>query len=277
MIPKRIIHIYCAPAGASAELPLACRAAVVNARLLHPGFEHIVFDRPRMEALVRAAFPEYEKAFFSFPLPIQQFDLFRYLAIYKLGGFYFDLDLFLAQSVESLLDHECVFPFEELTLSGLLRDRYKMDWEAANYGFGAGPGNPFLKAIIENCVRGLRDPAWSAEMMRGIPRWFRGQFVVPTMTGPGVVSRTLAENPALAAGVSVLFPRDVCDETGWQKFGEFGVHMMRASWRKRDGFIRGRLSRFWENRRRKHLLKKSSAFGPTRSGAWRSILPLAGP
>ena len=269
MIPKRIIHIYCAPEGQPEALPLACRAAMANAKLLHPDFEHVLFDRARMAAFLESEFPQYRAVIGRFPHPIQRFDFFRYLAVYRLGGFYFDLDVFLARSLEPLLGLGCVFPFEELTISQFLRDEYGMDWEIANYGFGAAPGDPFVGAVIGNCVRGLEEPQWALQMMRGIPRWFRGQFFVPMTTGPGMVSRTLAERPELRRNVAVLFPADVSNESTWHRFGDFGVHLMQAMWRKRDSFIRSRLARFWESRRRASLLRKSRELGPRREGDWR--------
>ena len=67
--------------------------------------------------------------------------------------------------------------------------------------------------------------------MQGIPRLFRSEFQVLNTTGPGLVSRTLAENPELAKDITVLFPDDVCDERTWHQFGDFGVHAMEGSWR----------------------------------------------
>src|SRR4029077_5545531 len=137
-------------------------------------------------------------------------DFFRYLAIYRLGGFYFDLDVILATDLSPLLPTGCVFPFEGLTLSRLLRS-YGMDWEIGNYAFGATPGHPFLEAVIENCVRAQKDPSWVKPMMRGLPFFFRDECLVLNTTGPGLLSRTLAENAELATTVTVLFPDDVCD------------------------------------------------------------------
>jgi hypothetical protein len=164
-----------------------------------------------------------------------------------------------------------------LTLSKFLREELGTDWELGNYGFGAAPGDPFLGAVIENCVRALREPPWAAQMLRGIPAWAQGQFLVSMTTGPGIVSRTLAENPALQHGVTVLFPSDVCDEIAWHRFGDFGVHLMQASGRKNDGIVRKRLARLWESRKRRRLLRDSRAMGPIRAGAWTSRFPDALP
>lgn len=274
-IPRRIIQIYSAPPGKPKAPPLYCQASATNLRLLHPTFEYTLFGAEEMEAFVAREFPHFQSVMAGFEHPIQRFDFFRYLAIYRLGGFYFDLDIFLAQNIEPLLGRSCVFPFEELTISDFLRRDRGMDWEIANYGFGAAAGHPFLAAVISNCVRGQKDPSWAEEAMRGIPAPFRAPFLVPYTTGPGLVSRTLAENPEIAPSVTVLFPPDVCDPTTWQRFGEFGVHAMQGSWRRRDGFIRSKLRRIWENRKRAQQLRESANLGPRRSGGWQVFPPVA--
>ena len=146
-------------------------------------------------------------------------------------------------------------------MSGFLRRRLGIDWEIGNYAFGAAPGHPFIKAIIDNCVKAQENPSWGVQMLEGIPTPFRAQYFAPNTTGPGLVSRTLAERRELRGTVTVLFPDDVCDERTWHRFGDFGVHLMSASWRKRESFIRARLARYWETRRRKRLLRKAPATG----------------
>ena len=66
--------------------------------------------------------------FDSFSFPIRRFDLFRYLAIYDLGGFCLDMDVLLASNLTELLDLGCVFTFERLTWTDYLREMYEMDW-----------------------------------------------------------------------------------------------------------------------------------------------------
>jgi hypothetical protein len=101
-------------------------------------------------------------------------------------------------------------------------------------------------------------------MMEGIPRPFRAEFHVLNTTGPGLVSRTLAENPELAKDVTILFPDDVCDERTWHQFGNFGVHLQIGSWRSKNGFLRRKLGNLWEARLRRRLLRESIARGPKR-------------
>ncbi len=258
-IPRRIIQT-----GKSLQLSLLQRAAVSNIKLLNPDFEYLFFDDEGVEAFFNKEPAEHREILKLLRFPIQKYDFFRYLVIYRYGGFYFDLDVFLASGLSGLLDFGCVFSFEDLNISRFLRERYRMDWALANYAFGAAPGHPFLKAIIDNCIRAQKDRAWVEPLLRGIPRLFRSEFEVLNTTGPLLVSRTLAENPALAEEITVLFPDDLCDSRNWHNFGNFGAHLMEASWRTKYGWVRRRLASVWEVWTYRKLFKQSARLGRTR-------------
>lgn len=259
-IPARIIQT-----GKRRELPLREKAAVASLRSLNPDFEYVYFDDADVQNFITREFPQYRSVFDGFPFAIQRFDFFRYLAVYRFGGFYFDLDVFLAKGLSDLTQYSCVFSFEELTLNYHLRRNHGVDWEIGNYAFAASAKHPFLEAVIENCLRAQKDPAWVAPMMRGLPPWFRAEFHVLNTTGPGLITRTLVENPQLAREVTVLFPKDVCDSRSWHQFGDYGVHMMAASWRDKGGFLRRRLARIWEGRVRRKFLLESQKLGERRT------------
>jgi inositol phosphorylceramide mannosyltransferase catalytic subunit len=259
-IPKRIIQT-----GKSFDLPLLSKAAVANIRLLNPEFEYLFFDDIQVNQFIKEKFPEYQGVFNTFDRPIQRYDFFRYLAVYHFGGFYFDLDVFLSSNLSDLLSFSCVFPFEELTIHKFLRRTYGMDWEIGNYAFGAAAGHPFIEAIIQNCVKAQRDPKWPEAMMASIPRMLRENFYVFNTTGPGLVSRTLAEYPDAGRQVKVLFPENVCNSIYWHHFGSFGVHLMEGTWYKHKSLLRRRLANFWMSWTRKRLLKESLLLGESRS------------
>jgi len=259
-IPKRIIQT-----GKTADQPLHNRATMSSIRMHNPGYEYLFFDDEAVERFIDQEYPRYRPVFNSFRRPIQRYDFFRYLAIYHYGGFYFDLDVLLASGLSSLLDCGCVFPFEGLTYSHLLRAHHRMDWQIGNYAFGAVPGHPFLEVIIRNCLRAQTDTDWVRPMMRGTPPLQREDFFVLNATGPGLISRTLAENPGLARSVTVLFPEDVCDLRCWNRFGNFGIHLMQGSWRseRRSCWMAWLVNRL-EHRTMKRCMKQSLQFGRTR-------------
>lgn len=258
-IPKRLIQT-----GKSARLPLEHQAAVCNLKLLNPDFEYLFFDNDQVDAFLKQHFPDYVSVFNSFPHRIQRYDFFRYLAVFHYGGFYFDLDVFLAGGLSGLLNASAVFPCEGLTFSRFLRDRHGMDWQIGNYAFGGSPGHPFLKAVIDNCVKAQRDPEWVKPMMKGVPPLSTTEFLILNTTGPGLLSRTLAENLGLAHDMTVLFPEDVCDPRLWPRFGDIGVHLMDGSWRVPSGFLMRRLATFWQAWIMKRLINESRNLGSTR-------------
>ena len=247
------------------ELSLLARAAIKNLRLANPDFEYLFFDDAAIEAFIDSEFPKYRSLFESFSLPIQRYDFFRYLAVYRLGGFYFDTDVFLASSLDSLLDFSCVFPFEHLSLYDFLNETYGMDWEIGNYAFGASAGHPFLDAIIKNCIRAQERPQWAEPMLKSIPKMFRTEYYVLVTTGPGLVSRTLAEHPDAGHQVNVLFPDDICDPKSWYCFGNYGVHLQVGAWRKRKSLVPRVLHRYWEQSKRAALYKESVKRGRKRA------------
>src|SRR5690242_5314263 len=135
-IPRRIIQT-----DKSTDLPLLARASSMNLRLLNPDFEYLFFDDAGVEEFIDTEFPQYRAVVDAFPVRVQRYDLFRYLAVHRFGGFYFDTDVILASSLENLLESGCVFPFEELGFNRFLYNEYGMDWEIGNYAFGAAAGH----------------------------------------------------------------------------------------------------------------------------------------
>jgi len=259
VIPKRIIQT-----AKTRQLTLKQRALSANVRLLHPEYEWQFFDDADVTRFITHEFPQYQAVFDGFPFPIQRYDFFRYLAVYRFGGFYFDLDVVLAEAIDSLRSTGCVFPFEGLTFSRLLRER-GMDWEVGNYAFGATAGHPFLRAVIENCVRAFQDRNLVRSMMAGVPLLSRREHHVLYSTGPGLLSRTLVEHPDLARHVTVLFPDDVCESQNWNAFGTFGVHLMEGTWRLPSSRVRRRLTQILEARATLRRLRESERLGRSRS------------
>jgi len=260
-IPKRIIQFLM---GKHVHLTLRHQAVMSNIRLLHPDYEYLFFDDAKVAAFIDNEFPQYREVFDSFLFPIQQCDLFRYLAIFHYGGFYFDLDVLLASCLSPLLRQSCVFPFEALTVSHFMRQTLKMDWQIGNYAFGAVPGHPFIEAIIGNCIKAWRDPSWVKPMMRGSPPLVKDEFFVINSTGPGLVSRTLAENRSLASTVTVLFPDDVCDRTNWHHFGDYGIHLSEGFWRRKRSVVSYKITNYCWRCMTQWRLRESRKLGKSR-------------
>lgn len=259
-IPRRIIQT-----NKNSSLSLIAKASAANVKLLNKDYEYIFFSDEDIEEFIAENYPEYRSIFYAFRYPIQRIDFFRYLAIYKMGGFYFDLDVFLASNLDDLLDSACVFPFEELTVNSFLINDCDIDWEIGNYAFGAAPQHPFLLAVINNCLRAQEEPEWAELMLRAFPRMLYDRYYVLCTTGPGLITRTLAEFPKAAEHVRVLFPDNVCDPKTWHNFGTYGVHMMEGTWLNRKGLFYKLYTKIWDAWMMKKVLKEGMKQGRTRS------------
>ena len=97
-----------------------------------------------------------------------------------------------------------------------------------------------------------------------MPLLSRAEHHVLYATGPGLLSRTLAENPALGEMMTVLFPEDVCDDRTWNVFGTFGIHVMEGTWRPSTSFVRRRLAQQGEVWAMQRRVRQSRRLGKTR-------------
>ena len=263
-IPKIIIQT-----GPNKNLSTLHQSAVHTVKCMNPDFEYLFFDNDMVEDFIDTKFSEFRKVFDAFKYKIQKYDFFRYLAIYQYGGFYFDLDVLLAKNLEALLECECVFSFEELNVFDFLRENYDLDWAVGNYAFGSVPRNTFIKKVIENCVKAQNEKLWVEKMLKPIPRIFRNDFYVLCTTGPGLVTRTIAEELEDSDYLTVLFPENVYDRQNWNHFGNFGVHLGAGNWRSSSGGPGQGIKRFLEQRwfdwMRKRQIRESMKLGPKRS------------
>ncbi|MBK8392160.1 MAG: hypothetical protein IPL23_24115 [Saprospiraceae bacterium] len=88
MIP-RIIH-QTAP---SISLPDQLLQYSDHLRTIHPTWEYRLYDDKACAQLVKQSFPELKEIYNAVPFNIMRADIFRILAVYLHGGFYFDLDV----------------------------------------------------------------------------------------------------------------------------------------------------------------------------------------
>jgi inositol phosphorylceramide mannosyltransferase catalytic subunit len=140
-----------------------------------------------------------------------------------------------------------------------------MDWEIGNYAFGAAAGHPFLSAIIQNWLRAQSDKKWAEVMTNSLPYLLRKELAVIYTTGPGLISRTLAEYPN-PNEVTVLFPENVCDKRKcWNLFGDYGTHLGGGSWRTQHCTWRRRVIGMLGGRNESRAMKHGARLGATRS------------
>lgn len=206
--------------------------------VLHPSFEIQFFSDKRCQQFVRSFFPGMIELYQSYPLPVQKADLFRILAVLELGGFYFDLDVQLRESIEPLCHHDLVLTEErELTRETYLHRYHTLPKTSAylkqigNYGFGARAGHPFLRGVLREIV------ARTSE----VDFFEVSEPEVYYSTGPDVFTYVYHENPNLRNSASVLLhgitevnggrSRFAWAKPEWFQFGHFGTHLMLGTWK----------------------------------------------
>jgi mannosyltransferase OCH1-like enzyme len=191
-----------------------------------PDFEHLFFDDRDAEAFVARECPDHLRLYRALKDDIRHVDLFRYLAVQRLGGFYFDTDVHLEQPLDGLLAESALFAFEKLTIFPWLQAA-GMHWQVGNYAFAAAPGHPFLAAVIAELAatanrRERLVPLWTPPSVHRAFRIYHG-------TGPGLVSRVLLAQPRLSAEVRILLPPN---STTWNRFGRFARHACAGTWKR---------------------------------------------
>lgn len=151
----------------------------------HPEWEHRFYDDRDCRAFIEDDFPEWLDIFDGFSRPIQRFDLFRYLVIYRHGGLYIDMDMQCLKPVDRLLAGKaCVLSVERILTKRYQSELgYKEPFQIANCVFAAAPGHAFLNRILERIRQVAERPALSDDDVEEI-------------TGPRMLTRVYHDLPA---------------------------------------------------------------------------------
>ena len=223
-IPARVIQTW-----KTRTIPARYRRCQESITTFNPDFEILIFTDTEMREFVRSDHPDYLETFDALPSIISKTDLFRVLAVHRLGGFYLDLDVVLIRSIEPLRQYSCVFPFENVADVHFVKSYGTVEL-IGQYAFGAVAGHPFLLAYADNIRRVVANPsllnAPSAELL-ALTRE-EDKTVMDTMyrTGPRMAKRTYVEHPELHDDIKILYAQDAGGATQWCCFGIYGFHLM---------------------------------------------------
>jgi mannosyltransferase OCH1-like enzyme len=149
----------------SAQLPGDLERYRASWKALNPALDHRFYDDAACLQFVCAEFPQYVGLYRSLPFAIQRADLFRYLAVYRHGGIYADVDMECLRPIARFLACPgALFSVEaQLTARRQRELGYARPYQIANCMFAAPPRHPFLRAIIERaaalCAQPISSPA----------------------------------------------------------------------------------------------------------------------
>ena len=230
MIPKRIIVTS---QYSRNHLPCDFESNLNRLKQCNPEYEILYFNDAKVDSFIIRYFPQYMDLFGHLPRRIMQIDLFRLLAVYHMGGFYFDMDVRLQENLDDLLCHELIFPLEWTMDQHYFEVRHRCLYDPkvghklqqiGNYAFGAKPRHPFLLEVVDNISR-------RAKALRHHTANDRDVLYI---TGPDVLNFTRWSSQyhpfVLRGSDSEPFQARSWGPNHWHKFGSYGEHLLKHSW-----------------------------------------------
>jgi mannosyltransferase OCH1-like enzyme len=191
---------------------------------LHPDWDYRYYDDEECRNFVIQNFPYFIPIYDSYSSNIQRVDLFRIIAVYKMGGFYVDLDIECFNKIDDLCEYNCVFGEEKrLTKEEIIQFGHKDSVRVANYMFGSRPNHPFLLHILEAMTLASR-------------RNIKTENDVLESTGPGLITTVYFNFKDRYPDVVLLPNKDrVCANPFCRDischFGNYARHFHDGSWR----------------------------------------------
>lgn len=162
----------------------------------HPDYDYLFFDDAQCRALIAGHLPAMLATYDLLPLAVQKSDLFRYAALYVLGGTYADVDTLCCAPLHSYIDMA-----EDHLVAGLemhpvdyggdgaaYMRHYCAPYQFLQWTFSAPAGHPALAVLLQRIrylVSGLAPAklaAYSADM----------RFTLE-LTGPMVFTQVLTD------------------------------------------------------------------------------------
>ncbi|MDD2725286.1 MAG: glycosyltransferase [Methylovulum sp.] len=165
MIPKTIMQFW-----DSAFLPEDIAPLVDLWKHRNPDFKHQLFNDVTARAYIAQHYPaSYLAAYDACAIPAMRSDFFRYAYLYKEGGIYVDAAITCITPLKNWLEQSENLIFVRRPTGRII-----------NGFIVAKPGQPFLKAILEQCVININK---------------KSSNNVWLVTGPGVINELVKSQP----------------------------------------------------------------------------------
>lgn len=236
MIPKRLIQTH----KSAAHLGPLHRKCAQSLKKLNRDFEYLFFSDKECREFIKERNAGFLPLWDFYRRPVQKADFFRVFAVYELGGFYFDLDVFFHEPLEGdLRDASLVFPWEWTMSPSYFQHRHRHVppdsghlRQVGNYAFGGVAGHWFFREMLEEMIRRTGE----------IDAQNPSDDDVLYSTGPDALNAVFRRNETRMAGERVELltgdekPRPPCHVdrqlagSSFQ-FGKYGNHLMTSVWR----------------------------------------------
>lgn len=140
VIPKIIHYVW-----VGGPLPDYQREFVESWRLTNPTYELRLWNEDNIDFSAPMLREAYERRRWS-----QVADIVRLMAVVECGGIYFDTDVKVLASLDTVLTHKCFYGFQTQSRSA--------EW-IGNAAFGAEPQNPFLRNALDRLLAMEQPPS----------------------------------------------------------------------------------------------------------------------
>ena len=155
-IPK-VIHV----SWKNNSLPKCAKAYLATWRAHHPSWRIALWTDGLMRDFVKSEFPDWLGRYDGFPNPVNRADLWRYVAMFAIGGVYLDLDFESLRPMDELLTgngNSCLVGQEPFVHSLVLtsdakhpgdeKQKQKHSRMACNAWLASRPGERFWLAVL---------------------------------------------------------------------------------------------------------------------------------
>ena len=103
-IPKIIIQTW-----KSNDIPSKYNDYIISIKKYNPDYKYLFFTDEDIENFLKKEYPNYYDTYLKLPVKIQKIDFFRYVTVYHYGGFYFDLDIDLDETLFDLVNNNTLY------------------------------------------------------------------------------------------------------------------------------------------------------------------------
>jgi len=127
------------------NLPDYIKVDANNWKDMNPDWDYKFYDEQARRDFIQTYYPEWYHHYEKIAIPFIRADFWRYLALYKFGGVYCDLDTYCTEPLSSWIDFDA--------------DMIATDSDHSDYGYAietyaliVAPESKFMKAVVDKMI-----------------------------------------------------------------------------------------------------------------------------
>lgn len=209
------------------SIPHKYHSGIKSLKKYNPNYNFIFFSDNDIETFLKNNYPDYYKTYLLLPYKIQRIDFFRYIAVYHLGGYYFDLDISGDDNLDKINtnNNTAFFPIDmhinENNIEEARFNKYSnLGFLVGQYAFYAPKHHPFIKYLIDGIHNNIQ--------MYISEKTNTQQYIYDT-TGPDYVTKEFIKY--MKTPEYKEYPVHILHHPLNQKFGQYASHNYFGTWK----------------------------------------------